>query len=68
MIFQFCYFAYIQGPIPSFIEIPVRRDHLLEDSFYFIMHVKNVEHLKSRLMIKFAGEDGLDYGGLARCV
>lgn len=24
--------------------------------------------LKKRLMIKFDGEDGLDYGGLSRCV
>ena len=30
------------------------------------MNVGNVEKLKSRLYVKFQGESGLDYGGLAR--
>jgi hypothetical protein len=55
-----------KGPIPNYLEIPIRRDNLLEDSFQFVSRIKNVEHLKARLYVKFAGEDGLDYGGLAR--
>ena len=48
------------------IEIPVRRDHLFEDSHRRIMTIKNKDHLKARLYIKFPNETGLDYGGLAR--
>ena len=55
-----------RGSIPNYISIPVRREHLLEDSFQFVSQIKNVEHLKARLYVKFAGEEGLDYGGLAR--
>ena len=58
--------ASFQGDIPNYIEIPVRRDRLMEDSFYHIMRVKNTEHLKTRVMIKFQGEEGLDFGGLSR--
>ena len=58
--------ASFQGTIPNYIEIPVRRDRLMEDSFFHIMRVKNTEHLKSRVMIKFQGEEGLDFGGLSR--
>ena len=47
--------------------IKVRRDHIFEDSYTEIMRqVPN--DLKKRLTIKFEGEDGLDYGGLARFV
>ena len=48
------------------MDIPCRRDHLFEDSYDVIMNVGNVEKLKSRLYVKFQGESGLDYGGLAR--
>ena len=56
----------LQGAIPNYIEIPIRRDRLMEDSFFHIMRVKNPEHLKARVMIKFQGEEGLDFGGLSR--
>lgn len=45
--------------------VKVRRDHIFEDSYAVIMQ-QNANDLKKRLMIKFDGEDGLDYGGLSR--
>ena len=45
--------------------VKVRRDHIFEDSYDQIMR-QNANDLKKRLMIKFDGEDGLDYGGLSR--
>ena len=45
--------------------VKVRRDHIFEDSYAEIMR-QNPNDLKKRLMIKFDGEDGLDYGGLSR--
>ncbi|KAL1955975.1 hypothetical protein VTO42DRAFT_7875 [Malbranchea cinnamomea] len=45
--------------------IKVRRDNIFEDSYSEIMR-QRPEDLKKRLMIKFDGEDGLDYGGLSR--
>ena len=45
----------------------VRRSHIFEDSYAEIMRVSATD-LKKRLMIKFDGEDGLDYGGLSRFV
>ena len=45
--------------------VKVRRDHIFEDSYAEIMR-QNANDLKKRLMIKFDGEDGLDYGGLSR--
>jgi WW domain len=52
---------------PGRCEIKVRRDHIFEDSYAEIMR-QTPNDLKKRLMIKFEGEDGLDYGGLARFV
>jgi E3 ubiquitin-protein ligase NEDD4 len=43
----------------------VRREHVFEDSYNEIMRQAPAD-LKKRLMIKFDGEDGLDYGGLSR--
>ena len=40
---------------------------MLEDSFTAVMRM-NGEDLKRRLMLKFEGEDGLDYGGVSRLV
>ncbi|EPY54216.1 HECT-type ubiquitin-protein ligase Pub3 [Schizosaccharomyces cryophilus OY26] len=52
-------------PLPGQCSIKVRRDHIFEDSYAEIM--RNSAHdLKKRLMIRFEGEDGLDYGGLSR--
>ncbi|KAJ2891994.1 hypothetical protein MKZ38_010460 [Zalerion maritima] len=45
--------------------IKVRRSHIFEDSFAEISR-QSASDLKKRLMIKFDGEDGLDYGGLSR--
>jgi len=45
--------------------VKVRRSHIFEDSYAEIMQQTPAD-LKKRLMIKFDGEDGLDYGGLSR--
>ncbi|KAK6379528.1 hypothetical protein LTS17_006446 [Exophiala oligosperma] len=45
--------------------IKVRRGNIFEDSYAEIMR-QSATDLKKRLMIKFDGEDGLDYGGLSR--
>ena len=55
-----------QHRIPNQIDIPVRRSQIFEDSYNVIMNVRDVELLKSRLYVKFEGEVGYDYGGLAR--
>ncbi|KAG9048732.1 hypothetical protein FS837_012168 [Tulasnella sp. UAMH 9824] len=50
---------------PGNCQIKVRRNHIFEDSYAEIMR-QSPNDLKKRLMIKFDGEDGLDYGGLSR--
>ncbi|KAK6336005.1 hypothetical protein TWF730_003379 [Orbilia blumenaviensis] len=45
--------------------VKVRRNHIFEDSYAEIMR-QHPNDLKKRLMVKFDGEDGLDYGGLSR--
>ena len=45
--------------------VKVRRSHIFEDSYAEVMRASAAD-LKKRLMIKFDGEDGLDYGGLSR--
>lgn len=52
---------------PGNCQIKVRRNHIFEDSYTEIMR-QTPNDLKKRLMIKFDGEDGLDYGGLSRFV
>ncbi|KAG0308263.1 E3 ubiquitin-protein ligase pub1, partial [Dissophora globulifera] len=52
-------------PVPGQCHIKVRRTHIFEDSYHEIMRQSPTD-LKKRLMIKFEGEDGLDYGGLSR--
>ncbi|KAI0235945.1 E3 ubiquitin-protein ligase pub1 [Massospora cicadina] len=52
-------------PVPGQCHIKVRRDHIFEDAFVEVMK-HSPSDLKKRLMIKFEGEDGLDYGGLSR--
>lgn len=47
--------------------VKVRRTNIFEDSYHEIMR-QSATDLKKRLMIKFDGEDGLDYGGLSRYV
>jgi len=46
-------------------DLKLRRGQVLEDSFGAIMRMSG-DDLKRRLMIKFEGEDGLDYGGVSR--
>ncbi|CCA69820.1 related to RSP5-Hect domain E3 ubiquitin-protein ligase [Serendipita indica DSM 11827] len=50
---------------PGNCQIKIRRNHIFEDSYSEIMR-QTPNELKKRLMIKFDGEDGLDYGGLSR--
>ena len=47
--------------------IKVTRENLFEGSYTEIMR-QSPNDLKKRLMIKFEGEDGLDYGGVSRSV
>uniref|UniRef100_A0A1I8HY38 HECT-type E3 ubiquitin transferase n=1 Tax=Macrostomum lignano TaxID=282301 RepID=A0A1I8HY38_9PLAT len=47
------------------VKIQVSRQNLMEDSFHQIMRIDPVD-LRKRLYIQFKGEEGLDYGGLAR--
>jgi len=51
--------------MPNHIKIPVSRNNIFEDSFQQIMRV-NGQDLCRRLYIMFKGEEGLDYGGVAR--
>ncbi|KAI0049149.1 HECT-domain-containing protein [Auriscalpium vulgare] len=46
-------------------EVRVRRGWVFEDSFAAVMRLRP-EDMRKRLMVKFDGEDGLDYGGVAR--
>ncbi|KAF8448024.1 hypothetical protein L210DRAFT_3527707 [Boletus edulis BED1] len=50
---------------PGNCQIKVRRNYIFQDSYTEIMR-QTPNDLKKRLMIKFDGEDGLDYGGLSR--
>lgn len=52
-------------PVPGQCHIKIRRNHIFEDSYAEIMR-QTPNDLKKRLMIRFDGEDGLDYGGLSR--
>jgi E3 ubiquitin-protein ligase NEDD4 len=51
--------------LPGQCHIKVRRDHIFEDSYQEIMR-QTPQDLQKRLMIKFDGEEGLDYGGVSR--
>lgn len=48
-------------------DIKIRRTRVMEDSYAAVM-AHTGEDLKRRLMVSFEGEDGLDYGGVGRCV
>jgi len=54
--------------VPNKIEIKVRRNTILEDSYRQIHSIPSnkVDTLKTKLWIEFDGEVGLDYGGVAR--
>ncbi|KXS21640.1 HECT-type ubiquitin-protein ligase E3 Pub1 [Gonapodya prolifera JEL478] len=47
------------------VHIAVRRSNIFEDGYAEIMRYQPSD-LKKRLMIKFSGEEGLDYGGVSR--
>lgn len=51
--------------LPGQCHVKVRRSHIFEDSYQEIMR-QTPQDLKQRLMIKFDGEEGLDYGGVSR--
>ncbi|XP_071958251.1 E3 ubiquitin-protein ligase Su(dx)-like [Antedon mediterranea] len=51
--------------LPSHVKISVSRNTLFEDSFHQIMRLHAYD-LRRRLYIIFRGEEGLDYGGVAR--
>ncbi|XP_077144642.1 NEDD4-like E3 ubiquitin-protein ligase WWP2 [Ranitomeya variabilis] len=51
--------------LPSHVKISVARQTLFEDSFQQIMNMKPYD-LRRRLYIIMRGEEGLDYGGIAR--
>ncbi|KAJ2161410.1 hypothetical protein GGF46_001505 [Coemansia sp. RSA 552] len=52
-------------PVAGQCHMKVARNNIFEHSYNEIMRVPASE-LKKRLMIKFDGEDGLDYGGVSR--
>lgn len=51
--------------VPGNVHLKVRRNNIFEDSYAEIMRYTPTE-LKKRLMIRFEGEDGIDYGGVSR--
>ncbi|KAK2722126.1 E3 ubiquitin-protein ligase Su(dx)-like [Artemia franciscana] len=61
---QFRYLC-TSNALPSHIKLTVSRQTLFEDSFHQIMRLPAYE-LRRRLYIIFRGEEGLDYGGVAR--
>ncbi|XP_045135251.1 E3 ubiquitin-protein ligase Su(dx)-like isoform X1 [Portunus trituberculatus] len=61
---QFRYLCH-SNSVSGHIKISVTRQTLFEDSFHQVMRLPAYE-LRRRLFIIFRGEDGLDYGGVAR--
>ena len=61
---QFRYLC-TSNALPSHIKLSVTRQTLFEDSFHQLMRLPAYE-LRRRLYIIFRGEEGLDYGGVAR--
>ena len=45
--------------------LQVSRNEILEESYRLVMKLRGKE-LRKRLLVKFRGEEGLDYGGVAR--
>uniref|UniRef100_A0A8D3CXQ8 E3 ubiquitin-protein ligase n=1 Tax=Scophthalmus maximus TaxID=52904 RepID=A0A8D3CXQ8_SCOMX len=63
--FSISLFLLSSNALPSHVKITVSRQTLFEDSFQQIMALKPYD-LRRRLYVIFRGEEGLDYGGLAR--
>eukprot|EP00940_MAST-03C_sp_MAST-3C-sp2_P002673 g2673.t1 len=53
------------GPQPSAINITVRREHIMFDSFVQLSK-RSAREMQGRLRVTFEGEDGVDAGGLTR--
>lgn len=51
--------------LPNHVKIVVTRNNIFEDSFSQILNLQPYD-LRRRLYITFKGEEGLDYGGVAR--
>ncbi|KAG7395551.1 hypothetical protein PHYBOEH_003640 [Phytophthora boehmeriae] len=49
----------------SSVRIPVRREHIFEDSYY-ALRMRNGTELRRKLHISFTGEEGIDAGGVTR--
>ncbi|XP_067291552.1 NEDD4-like E3 ubiquitin-protein ligase WWP1 isoform X2 [Pseudorasbora parva] len=64
---KLAHFRYLcqSNALASHVKITVSRQTLFEDSFQQIMNFKPYD-LRRRLYVIFRGEEGLDYGGLAR--
>ncbi|XP_076442818.1 E3 ubiquitin-protein ligase SMURF2-like [Babylonia areolata] len=52
-------------PQTGHCRLEVSREEIFEDSYRQVMKMRSKE-LRKRLMVKFHGEEGLDYGGVAR--
>lgn len=52
-------------PQAGHCRLEVSRDEIFEDSYRQVMKMRSKD-LRKRLMVKFRGEEGLDYGGVAR--
>jgi len=52
-------------PQTGHCRIEVSRDEIFEESYRQVMKMRPKD-LRKRLMVKFRGEEGLDYGGVAR--
>ncbi|XP_071494531.1 E3 ubiquitin-protein ligase Su(dx)-like isoform X2 [Diadema antillarum] len=62
---QFRYLCQINA-LPSHVKISVSRNTLFEDSFHQIMRLQAYDLREANFYIIFRGEEGLDYGGVAR--
>lgn len=64
---KLAHFRYLcqSNALPSHVKITVSRQNLFDDSYQQIMALKPYD-LRRRLYVIFRGEEGLDYGGLAR--
>ncbi|CAH0517250.1 unnamed protein product [Peronospora belbahrii] len=49
----------------SSVRIPVRREHIFEDSYY-ALRMRSGTELRRKLHITFTGEEGIDAGGVTR--
>lgn len=54
-----------QQPQSGHCRLEVSRNEIFEESYRLIMKMRPKD-MRKRLMVKFRGEEGLDYGGVAR--